>query len=54
MASLLNLTVDMIGLSHNELILDSDVDGAGICVRNVLLIVYLFLLVYLRWCVFRL
>jgi len=43
MASLMNLTVDMIGLSHTELMLiwNSDVDGAGICVRSVLLIVYL-------------
>jgi len=43
MASLMNLTVGMIGLSYTELMLiwNSDVDGAGICVRIVLLIVYL-------------
>jgi len=43
MASLMNLTVDMIGLSYTELMLiwNSDVDGAGIFVRIVLLIVYL-------------
>jgi len=43
MASLMNLTVDMIGLSYTELMLiwNSDVDGAVICVRIVLLI-YLF------------
>jgi len=45
MASLMNLTVDMIieGLSYTALIVirNSDVDGAGICVRIVLLIVCL-------------
>ena len=43
MASLMNLTVDMIGLSYTELMLisNSDVDGAGICVRSIFLIVWL-------------
>jgi len=43
MASLMNLTDDMTGLSYTELMLiwNSDVDGAGICVRIVLLIVHL-------------
>jgi len=55
MISLMNLTVDMIieGLSY--MIWNSDVDCAGICVRIILLIVYLSesFLVW-RWCVFRL
>jgi len=42
MVSLMNLTVDTIGLSYTELMLtcNSDLDGAAICVRIVLLIVY--------------
>jgi len=37
----MNFTVDMKGLSYTELMLiwNSDVDGAGICVRIVLLFV---------------
>jgi len=44
MASLMNLTVGVIGLSYTELMLiwKSDVDGAGNCVRIVLLIIYLY------------
>jgi len=43
MASLTNLTVDMIELSYIELMLiwNSNVDGARVCVRIILLIVYL-------------
>jgi len=45
MISLMNLTVDMIvdGLSYIELMLiwNSDVDCTGICVRILMLIVYL-------------
>jgi len=39
----MNLIVDMLRLSYTELMLiwNSDVDPAGICVRIVLLIVYL-------------
>jgi len=42
MVSLMNLTADTIGLSYTELMLtwNSDLDGAAICVRIVLLIVY--------------
>jgi len=42
MASLINLTVDMIGLSYSELMLirNSGVDCEVICVRIMLLIVY--------------
>ena len=39
----MNLAVGMIGLSYTELMLiwNSDVDGAGICVRIALIIEYL-------------
>jgi len=59
MASLINLTIDMVGLSYTELNVDRKFwrrRCRDLCENRIAhcLFVCLFLLLYLRWCVFRL